>query len=155
MDTLKQLKSRRDSLSAQIEVIENLIAQYEAVEQRAQALLSQDVDAVSERRISMLSARRQVGQTQLDSRTRSPNADIVAFEEVVRDILSEAETPVDRVTLLEKVTYRGITVGGQDPKNTLSSRLSRMAGVKSARGHGYWLADREGELSGLPDSAPE
>ena len=56
---------------------------------------------------------------------------------------------------LKHVIRRGINPGGQDPKNTLCSRISRMAGVTSARGCGYWLAEREAELSGLPASAPK
>jgi len=115
MDTLKQLKLKRDTLSAQIAAIEKLISQYEAIEQRAHALLSQDIDVANERRSPMLSELVHLDEERPDSRTRSQNADIAAFEEVVRDILRNTEAPVDRATLLEQVIRRGINVGVQDP----------------------------------------
>ncbi|MDP3861220.1 MAG: hypothetical protein Q8Q63_06505 [Phaeovulum sp.] len=146
MSNLERLKSERERLLKRLNELNAFLSEYDSLEARAEALLSADAqDAVPVGGASTAPAKRAQGGS-----PRSVSPEIERFEVATREILSAATTPLDRTNLLELLAERGVMVGGLDPKNTISARLSRMSGVSSARGIGYWLSQRAGELEGIP-----
>lgn len=148
MNTINQLKIKRERLIAELREVDTLVAEFEALGIRLRRVLGEAEPIPSDLDISDP----QILQKRADSPRRPQKNEVAQFEREVRAILGEATKPLDRAELLSLVTARGVVVGGKDPKNTLSSRLSRMSGVSSDRGYGYWLTDRGRELLGLPAS---
>ena len=77
------------------------------------------------------------------------------FVEAVGSILEEAEAPLNRSVLLERLQEAGVDVGGSDPKNTLSARMSRMDDFINLAGYGYWAKHRSFLPAGYTVTLPD
>ena len=71
---------------------------------------------------------------------------MVDFEHVAIEVLSEADTPLDRSALYKALLDRDVVIGSPDESsdlNTLSARMSRMKEkVVNVSGYGYWPKGR-------------
>lgn len=145
MNIRQRLEAEKARLQQRLRAIESALAEHNRLEERMAAMLSSDPqDFVP---VEKMPSRKAASGEQT---RRGPSPEVAEFEAAVRDILMSATQPIDRVELLGMLESRGVQVGGQDPKNTLSSRMARMDGVSSKRGYGYWLAERVAQLHGLP-----
>ena len=145
MNIRQKLEAEKSRLQKRLHAIDSALAEYNRLEERMAAMLSGDPqDFVP---VEKMPSRKAAPSEQT---RRGPSPEVAEFEAAVRDILMSATQPIDRVELLGMLESRGVQVGGQDPKNTLSSRMARMDGVSSKRGYGYWLAERVAQLHGLP-----
>lgn len=141
MDWIQKLADERNALAKRISEIDHLLQQHEALHRQAQRLLGTEKEYVAEvvRNTPKSGVRR-------ESSGRRGSAEVKRFEEMIRQVLLEASEPLNRSDLLAIATERAIPVGGQDPLNTLASRMSRMNGVTNISGRGYWLEERANEL---------
>lgn len=141
MDWIQKLADERDALAKRISEIDHLLQQHEALHRQAQRLLGNEKEYVAEavKNTPKSGVRR-------ESSGRRGSAEVKRFEEMIRQVLLEAREPLNRSDLLVIATERSIPVGGQDPINTLASRMSRMHGVTNISGQGYWLEERANEL---------
>lgn len=127
METIEQLKAEREALAARMEQIDKLLAEYNAWSARAASLLPA-IQRVTPVRDTMFAPKTEPA---IPSPMRK-------FEDAVMAVLERAPSPLDRSKLLERVEALGIVVGGADPRNTISARLSRMPDVINVKGIGYW-----------------
>ena len=148
MDRLEQLRNMRRGLEAQLQEVIRLIEEYEQLEAKVRGLL----EAKPQNLASTIE--KPTWQIFSGMQTRAKKPEVEEFEAVVRQILSEANAPMDRTEVLQAVRARGVTVGGAEPANTVSARLSRMDDVRSQRGVGYWLAIRADEFAKAKVSTP-
>ena len=142
MDTIQKLLAHRADLARQLQRIDAMLAEHERLESLARELLG-EVAAHSVSPAAIATTSRPVRQK--DDR-KHVRPEVAAFEATVLGILTRTETPLDRSDLLEALVSVGVSVGGQDPKNTLGARMSRMKGVLNVKGKGYWLEERLSEL---------
>lgn len=136
MDRIEQLRNMRRGLEAQLREVIRLLEEYEQLEAKVRGLL----EAKPQNLASTIE--KPTWQIFSGMQTRAKKPEVEEFEAVVRQILSEANAPMDRTEVLQAVRARGVTVGGAEPANTVSARLSRMEDVRSQRGVGYWLVSR-------------
>lgn len=146
MDAIERLKEKRALLSAQLEKVDAAIAQHEFLQQVIDDLLA-DGDNQSPKRPTSITKY----SVKAESDRRRVSNDVAEFERGIRDILLIAHQPLDRTELLKICVERNIPVGGQEPLNTLASRMSRMPGVTNIRGKGYFLSERLDELLSSKD----
>ena len=77
------------------------------------------------------------------NKTKNPKKEQVA--KVVVDILQETGTPLSRSALFQKLTERGITLGGSNPEMVLSTMLWRTKdafNILRLKSGGYALRDK-------------
>lgn len=173
MEIIVRLREERAALVARVSQIDKMLQQYEEWGREAQQLLSLTGTAKAESNLDHVAPAaetdvaessepehpklRQVGNVRV--RLRSPSSlpvvsrktPIPEFEAAVIDVLRESGQPMDRTTLYEALTARGIVVGsgGRDRDlNALSARVYRMAqdpsnGISGERGQGYRLITDE------------
>jgi hypothetical protein len=80
------------------------------------------------------------GDAALVARPKNPTKEEVA--EVAREIIRDADQPLMRADLFQRLQARGIVLHGKDPEMVLSTMLWRMRSrIVRLRGGGYWLAD--------------
>ena len=131
MDNLTRLQTERRALASRLQEIDALLDDYKLWEARVASV----IDNASAIAVESKPARTpRKGHNQ-----GSPMQD---FMEAVANILSMSDRPMDRSSLLQALVAANIDVGGEDPKNTLSARLSRMDNVVNVKGLGYWPKDR-------------
>lgn len=148
MDLAKQLTDEKVALLRRLALIDSLLQQQEQLESRIKKLLATGTqDLVVDDADGTPSI-----QVETSKRPRPSLPEVVKFERHVREILSNAESPMDRTALLKAMTNRGVSIPGKDEKNTLGARLSRMSDVENIRGFGYWLSSRK---SALPEEIQE
>lgn len=149
MEKIKILRDRKRDLEAKLADISRLIQAYEELDRELEEVLAEKpLDVVRPSKSSQSVSE----DTELAARSRSLSNEVADFQEAVRIILQEAIRPVERSELFDKLADRDISVGGQEPLNTLAARVFRMADVKSRRGKGYYLQSREQEF--FPDTEP-
>lgn len=141
MDIIEKLKAERTELEHRIAKIDELIQEFQAWQARVSSVVG---DAIADQQIA--TEQPQVGEPPRDERPVTPMRE---FEAAVFDVLSEADHPLNRTELLERLQSMGIVVGGSEPRNTLSARMTRMSDrVTNIRGHGYAFKGRFVELTG-------
>jgi hypothetical protein len=141
MDRLEQLKNMKRRLEDRLKDVIRLIEEYERLNAKARSLIEASAPNLESGSYELST------RIFADASTRAKKPEVVEFEAVVRDILSEATAPMDRTEVLEAVRARGVTVSGVEPANTVSARLSRMEDVRSQRGVGYWLVSRADDFA--------
>lgn len=142
MDTIQKLRARRADLARQLQRIDAMLSEHERLESLARELLGEGAT----QSVSPAASTTTSSPTKQKDDRRHVRPEVAAFEATVLDILTRSETPLDRSDLLESLVSLGVSVGGQDPKNTLGARMSRMKGVLNVKGKGYWLEERLSEL---------
>lgn len=144
MDTVLELRRRREALIANLAEIDDLIALHEELEKRVSRVLGlAPQPIVAETVQSSVPA-----QYPVSGQRRSVRGEVRLFESSVTEILSLSDDPVDRHKLLDALNLKGVDVGGKDPMNTLGARLFRMPNVENVRGKGYRLVQVQGESRG-------
>lgn len=151
MSIIETLRAEQSDLQARLSQVEKLIQEYLEWEARVNAV-------VSSHEVSH-DAPQHLDNSPKPSADDQPITPISDFEDAVREALSEASDPRNRTDLLSDLVAKGIIVGGTDPRNTLSARLSRMSSdVVNVKGKGYWLKARAYEPTGYvgaEDPVPE
>lgn len=142
MEAIQRLKAERLELIARLSKIEAVLAEHAAVQKKLEELLG--AGTVDTGPVVKKPTTNSEGS---ESRGRRVTADVEAFERAIREILLVVPKPMNRTELLELCIERGIHVGGQEPLNTLASRMSRMENVTNVRGQGYFLKERLAELT--------
>ena len=104
------------------------------------------IDAALSAHAKFLAAMGSLGPAKEKDVSAGPIAAMSAFDAALRKVLSEAPRPLRRREIFQNLLEEGIVVGGADPLNTLSARLSRAPEVLNIDGKGYWLESR-----GLPE----
>ena len=156
MDRRTRLTIERDQLVKRLAEIDRVLEEYIRIDKLVDELVgSLTPDILDPTLEKAAKAQPVVSATSGDSLShrgdrRSVSNAVREFENAARSVFLSAIRPLDRVEVLEGVTALGVEVGGEDAKATTSARLSRMPGVKSLRGYGYWLEEREHALQGLP-----
>jgi len=146
MDILQRLENERKTLLARLAEIEAVLNDHQAWQRKVARVLGVAVQDIDDFGIHSAS-KTGVGSPDLGAPIRKKRDTVRHFENVVRDILTKAKTPLDRTRLLEEVVAAGVEVGGKDPLNTLGARLTRMSDVGNLRGQGYYLRSREAEFA--------
>ncbi|VDS10071.1 hypothetical protein PARHAE_03282 [Paracoccus haematequi] len=134
MDMIATLRAEQSALRARLQEIDQLLEEYAKWEARVASVFGPH------------GAPNQVSpeatQVPQEATTERPITPIAEFEKAVLEVLGTAESPRNRTDLLSDLEAAGIVVGGSDPRNTLSARLTRMPQIINLKGHGYWLKDR-------------
>lgn len=146
MSKVDDLREERRLLLKRVEVIDDVLQEYNEWERRVALLLpsskeSAPLDALA---VATANALPDVGGEHDDvSPTDGPPATpMPQFLSAVGEILQEIDRPLVRTPFLQALAARGIVVGGRDERNTLSARLNRMTEVVNLPGHGFWAKGR-------------
>lgn len=159
MDPVEALRREREALEQRIRDIDRAIQEYEAWAQRWRGVLL----GHTSREEPVLAAPPAepapsvVGGSYGEAADPAPifskrSTPVAEFESKALDLLSEVGEPLNRSQFLEQIEERGVVIGGAEPKNTLSARLSRMREVTNLKGFGYWLRSRPYEPAGYQPS---
>lgn len=139
MDMIETLKSEQAALKSRLQEIEQLIEDYMKWQERVANIVRPHAPD------QVVSTADSGSENVTASRPPTP---IAEFEKAVLEVLSTAESPRNRTDLLADIEAVGVVVGGSDPRNTLSARLTRMPQITNIKGHGYWLKDRAYDPAG-------
>jgi len=146
MSHVDRLRAEKFKLERRLKEIDALVLEYEALERKMQRILYSEAQNVDDVAADSSIVAPQERNVQSRTHTRARSEDVVRFEKFALRLLAEAVGPVDRNFVLARARDEGIPVGGDNEANTVSARLSRMEGVTSKRGVGYWLQGREAEF---------
>lgn len=162
MTTIDRLQTEKVALLARIEEIDSLINDFRAWERRAEAVIPSGVGYDATKYVNRLEegsgdAKKLVEVIASHKQRHNQGTPMSEFVNAVADILDESAFPLNRSALLEKLQQVGIDVGGSDPKNTLSARMSRMDVFVNLAGFGYWAKHRDFPPAGyvVPKFEPE
>lgn len=147
MDRIEQLRREKQKLMSRLQEVESILRAYEELQAKMQRLLEYDSQDVV---LGPDGPRTTTRPLRDESGSRSREPDVLEFERIVREVLAEADTPLDRGEVFRRVTEKGHVVQGNPPENVVSTRLSRMQDVSGKRGLGFWLTAREMELFPRP-----
>lgn len=140
MGVVETLQNEQRALRERLLEIEQLLEEYRKWEERAASLVGPSVIPRAEEHHE--------GNQEPDTASR-PVTSMQDFEKAVIVALSNAEKPKNRTDLLADLDAMDIVIGGKEPRNTLSARLTRMSEtVVNITGHGYWLKDRPYDPAG-------
>ena len=168
METITRLREERAQIAARLAQIDNILRQYDELDQEAKRLLMvADMVEDTDQAMVLDAAEKAVSVATPTNAVSKPDADVVKrnktpmkeFEAAVLDVMRENNRPMDRVDLYDALTSRGIVIGDGDRDkelNTLSARVYRMAKdghLVSQRGEGYRLRSDEENLSSDPQDA--
>ena len=153
MNAIEKLQAERQRLVARLAEIDKILMQYEELQRVAENYLSSDTSHTAPSDsgvISDNSEKQQVlkptASTPTVPHARKSKTNMVDFERIVLDVLSEAEKPLDRSALYKALLDRDVVVGSPTESadlNTLSARMSRMKErVVNVSGYGYWPKER-------------
>ncbi len=153
MNAIKKLQTERQRLVARLAEIDKILCQYEELQRIAETYLAADDTHTSladsgANLVEMTKPQEahhsdRTGNVVHETRRKTSMDE---FERVVVDVLTEAESPLNRAALYKALVDRGVVIGSSNENadlNTLSARMSRMKEkVVNVSGYGYWLKDR-------------
>lgn len=151
MSKIDELKEERRLLLKRVAVIDDVIAEYVEWEKRVALLLPMPTTDRSGPVVAHSDLPGLVSQVEIPHHQESINNDntvgknatpMPEFIAAVEAVLERTERPLVRSAFLEALDARGVVVGGKDPRNTLSTRLTRIPNVMNIEGHGFWRRDR-------------
>ena len=140
MTTIERLQRERADLLTRVGEIEKLIAEFNIWEQRVESMIPTTSSPYAP---SVETSGISTNPTRAPKQGHNQGSPMSMFERAVSDIFDQAESPMNRSALLGALLAVGIDVGGADPKNTLSARMSRMSEYVNIAGHGYWARHRD------------
>ncbi|MEL6572830.1 MAG: hypothetical protein AAFQ64_14285 [Pseudomonadota bacterium] len=128
-DAITRLRHERAAILARLSKIEDAISKYDEWAGSVVGLLSDETEP---------------GNTtsKVSNENQLKPSPMKEFEQAVRKILTESNGPVSRAELLGMLKRSGIVIGGKEPINTMTTRLTRMEDVANARGQGYWMTEK-------------
>jgi len=115
----------------------------QSIEHALAALVAEEallLDRLARVRVAIKSLRELTAPVQPPYHT--PSGVMAETESAAIEIILAAGRPVPTHEMMEKLTERGIQIGGQHPGSTLSARLSRSRRLRNCRPQG-WLVVRE------------
>ena len=131
---LQRALRRRDNFRRELDEIESFIRTFKRL-----------ADATAEEPTAVRIRHRSIE----DKIKSSPQREV---EQAVTQVLINAGRPVTTAQMLEAVTTHGVVIGGREPRWNLSAKLSRMEGIISIEGHGWWFENRPYKAVGYEPS---